>query len=414
MPVEYRALLILAFMIINFLWNKYPRGLIAMTCCLLFYITGVLELSEAFNIVTNTTLMIAGLFVAINAVQRTTAMKKLEGVIGILSNKSGNALLIGFLIIVIIFSQFLGTTSSVPLLIAFLCTIPDTGEISVSRLAIPVAGLTAMWQYTFPVGSSLTLPVELNTYYAAMVTDPSQTVGLLDPLKMKLLPCILVTIWTYFGFKLMPKVEANIQSHRKNAKETEKLPLWKEIIIYVVMIADMVGLFLGSKLGEWQYVIPLIGLFVLAYTKSVPVPTIVKDITNDVVWMIAGILVMSSALSSSGAGEVLGDAIVSLLGSHPSKLVALLIFGTATGVMTNLMSNIASKAIMAPIAAVTAISAGWNPVPFVLTVAQMAWCAVVLPSASSAAARHGRAPGPQYLEVAAPGHPLCPPGKIQQ
>ena len=330
-----------------------------------------MELSEAFNIVTTTTLMIAGMFVAINAMQRTTAMEKIKGAIGFLSNKSGHALLIGFLAIVILFSQFLGTTSSVPILIAFLCTIPDNGDISVSRLAIPVAGLTAMWQYTFPVGNSLTLPVELNSYYGAMVTDPSQTIALLDPLKLKLLPCLLVTIWTYFGFKLMPKVEANIQMGKKNAKEQEKLPLWKEIIIYIVMIADMVGLFLGSRIGEWQYVISLIGLFILAYTKSVPVPTIVKDITNDVVWMIAGILVMSSALNASGAGQVLGDAIVSLLGDNPSKLVALLIFGTATGVMTNLMSNIASRAIMVPIAAMTAISAGWNPVPFVLTVSQM-------------------------------------------
>ena len=83
---------------------------------------------------------------------------------------------------------------------------------------------------------------------------------------------------------------------------------------------------------------------------------------------------------------MLGEAILSLLGENPSKVVALLIFGGATGVMTNLMSNIASRAVVAPIAAVTAITAGWDPVPFVLTVSQMAWCAVVLPSASSATA----------------------------
>ena len=65
--------------------------------------------------------------------------------------------------------------------------------------------------------------------------------------------------------------------------------------------------------------------------------------------------------------------------------------------MTNLMSNIASRAIVAPIAAITAISAGWDPVPFVLTVSQMAWCAVVLPSASSAAAM-GHAVSNQRLQ----------------
>ncbi len=387
MPIEYRALLILGFMIVSFLLNKWPRGLTTMTCCLLFYITGVLDLKTAFSGITNATiLMIAGLFVAINAMQRTSAMAKMQGIIGMLSDKSGTALLIGFFAVTILFAQFLGTTASVPILISFLCTVPDKEEFTVSRLAIPIAGLTAMWQYTFPVGTSLVLPTELNAFYEGMVTDSSHLITLLDPLKLKLLPCLMVTVWTFFAYKLMPKVTANIQSSAKAAKETEKLPAWKEYVIYCVMLADMVGLFLGSKIGEWQYVIPLAGLFVLAYTKAVSVPTIIKDITSDTIWMIAGILVMSTALNSSGAGLILGNGIVSLLGEKPNQILALVVFGAATGIMTNLMSNIASRAVVAPIAAMTAISAGWNPVPFVLTVSQMAWCAVVLPSASSATA----------------------------
>lgn len=216
-------------------------------------------------------------------------------------------------------------------------------------------------------------------------------------MKLKMLPCILVTVWTLFAYKLMPNVQANIALAAKGGKEAEQLPTWKEWVIYIVMVADMVCLFLGSKIGQWMYLVPLIGLFVLAYSKAVPVPTIVKDITSDTIWMIAGILVMSTALNSSGAGQLLGETILGLLGENPSKVVALLIFGGATGIMTNLMSNIASRAVVTPIAAVTAISAGWNPVPFVLTVSQMAWCAVVLPSASSAAAL-GHATSNQQLK----------------
>lgn len=387
MAVEYKALLILAFMIVSFLLNKWPRGLTTMTCCLLFCLTGVLDLKTSFSGITNNTiLMIAGLFPAINAMQRTTAMTKLKGLVGALADKSGLALLSGFMAILIVFAQFFGTTAGVPLLLSFLCAIPEGEDISVSRLAIPVAGLCAMWQYTFPVGMSLALPVELNSFYEAMISDPGHLVTLVDLMKLKLLPCILVTVWTFFGYRLMPNAQANIAMAAKGGKESEKLPAWKEYIIYAVMLADMVGLFLGGKIGQWQYLIPLIGLFVMAYSKSVPVPTIVKDITNDTIWMIAGILVVSTALNSSGAGKMLGEAILSLLGENPSKVVALLIFGGATGVMTNLMSNIASRAVVAPIAAVTAITAGWDPVPFVLTVSQMAWCAVVLPSASSATA----------------------------
>lgn len=398
MAIEYRALLILAFMIVGFLLNKWPRGLTTMTCCLLFCITGVLDLKTSFSGITNTTvLMIAGLFPAINAMQRTRAMVKLKGIVGMLANKSGLTLLLGFMAILAVFAQFFGTTAGVPLLLSFLCTLPEGDDISVSRLAIPVAGLCAMWQYTFPFGMSLALPMELNSYYEAMISDSSQLITLFDLMKLKMLPCILVTVWTLFAYKLMPNVQANIALAAKGGKEAEQLPTWKEWVIYIVMVADMVCLFLGSKIGQWMYLVPLIGLFVLAYSKAVPVPTIVKDITSDTIWMIAGILVMSTALNSSGAGQLLGETILGLLGENPSKVVALLIFGGATGIMTNLMSNIASRAVVTPIAAVTAISAGWNPVPFVLTVSQMAWCAVVLPSASSAAAL-GHATSNQQLK----------------
>ena len=376
MPIEYRALLILAFMIIAFLLNKWPKGLITMACCLLCYVTGILDLQASFSgVIDPIVLLMAGLFVSINSLQRTTAMIKIKSLVGRLSDKNEMLLLISFMAVVVVFAQMMGTAASVPLLISFLCTLPDRGNVTVSRLAIPVAGLTAMWQYTFPVGSSLTMVPELNSYYEAFTSSPSEMLMLLDPLKFKLIPCILVTVWTFFGYRLMPKVQADLASasHGGAKKEVEKLPAWKEAIIYAVMLADMIGLFLCNIIGEWQYVIPVIGIFVLAFAKCVPVPTIVKDITNDVVWMIAGILVIADALNVSGAGELLGDTIVSLLGDHPSKIVALLVFGCATGVMTNLMSNIASRAIMVPIAALTAISAGWNPVPFVLTVAQMAW-----------------------------------------
>ena len=370
-----------------------------MCCCLLIYLTGILDLQASFSgLIDPVVLMMAGLFVSISALQKTTAMAKIKGVVGALSDKSGFALMLGFMVIIVLLSQMTGTSASVPLLISFLSTLPDKGDISVSRLAIPVAGLTAMWQYTFPIGSSLTLVPELNSYYEAFTTDASQLITVLDPLKFKLLPCILVTVWTFFGYKLMPNVQANLErANRGAAKETEKLPLWKEIVIYGVMLADMIGLFMSSSIGELQYVIPVIGIFVLAFTGCLTIPNIVKEVTNDIIWMIAGILVVSDALGASGAAELLGDTIVSFLGENPSPLVALLIFGTATGVMTNLMSNIASRAIVAPIAAITAISAGWDPVPFVLTVSQMAWCAVVLPSASSAAAM-GHAVSNQRLQ----------------
>lgn len=41
---------------------------------------------------------------------------------------------------------------------------------------------------------------------------------------------------------------------------------------------------------------------------------------------------------------------------------------------------------LSPSSAAMAIAAGWNPVPFVIVVRKLAWCAILLPSGSSACA----------------------------
>lgn len=50
------------------------------------------------------------------------------------------------------------------------------------------------------------------------------------------------------------------------------------------------------------------------------------------------------------------------------------------------MSNIATQAVFVPVAAATFIAAGWNPIPVVISISYIAWCAIMLPSGSAASA----------------------------
>lgn len=44
----YIVLAIMAFMIVGFVWNKWPFGLTAMTCCVLLALTNVYPIDKAF------------------------------------------------------------------------------------------------------------------------------------------------------------------------------------------------------------------------------------------------------------------------------------------------------------------------------------------------------------------------------
>ena len=109
--------------------------------------------------------------------------------------------------------------------------------------------------------------------------------------------------------------------------------------------------------------------------------------------MVAGVLIMSDAMAKTGLGDVVGELILTLIGRTASPYYAIFIFGLATIIMTTFMSNFGSLAVLSPLAASTAIAAGWNPLPFMLMVRSLAWCDIALPSASSAAATGHAAAG---------------------
>lgn len=128
------------------------------------------------------------------------------------------------------------------------------------------------------------------------------------------------------------------------------------------------------------------GVLALIIFKVLPLQEAVKTLTSDMIWMVAGMQVMSNALSSTGVGELIGKAVLKILGSNPSGLVVLIVFTVIATVMTNFLSNIGTMAVLCPIAASTALAGGMNVKAVVLVTAAAAWLtAFVMPTGSSAA-----------------------------
>ena len=85
----------------------------------------------------------------------------------------------------------------------------------------------------------------------------------------------------------------------KEVKETAAISRRDEIIINIVFIGVLLGFIFGAKIGSLMYVIPAAGVLVLLYTKTLTAKETVDSLTGDMVWMIAGVLVMSCLLYTS-------------------------------------------------------------------------------------------------------------------
>ena len=93
-------------------------------------------------------------------------------------------------------------------------------------------------------------------------------------------------------------------------------------------------------------------------------------------------LPLASAMDHSGAGKLIADFVVGLIGDHPSPMLIVgAMFALSCG-LTQFMSNTAAAALLAPIAISIAQTIGVSPYPVVMAIGIAASCAFTTPVAT--------------------------------
>lgn len=366
----YLTLGILAFMIVMFLWQKFPMGLTTMTCCALLAAFGILTPAEAFGGFTNNSIILVAPMMALSsAITKTSVVPRIRRKVDDLGSKTGMVLVIFFFLVTIAFVQFIPATATFSILIVFLTTLSASGEVTPSRLLMPMLGISCAWKGYIPIGMGATTFATVNARYTNIITNPEYALQMLDKFKVAAIPVICLTIWCLVGWKLLPKHGTVSAKGLKDVKETEVLPPFQEKLVFIVFAAVMAVLVLNKWTGSLMYIAPAIGVLILIYGGSLTVPEVTKAITADMIFLIAGVLGVATAMSKTGAGELIGNAILGVLGSHPSSLFVMFLFATVTILMTTIMSNNATQNILYTVAATVALAGNWDPRGIMLIIA---------------------------------------------
>ena len=251
-----------------------------------------------------------------------------------------------------------------------------------SRLITAIFSVMAMWNLKFPIGLGATMASVANSFYEGIITDPALMLQPLDIIKVTIIPGLVILAYALFAWKLIPETGKVDTSNVKNVKDAAAISKKDEICITVVFFAVVVSFFFSSQLGGLMNVMPAIGVLVLLYTKSLSVKEAVSSMTTDMVWMVAGVLTVSSAIGSSGLGDVIGQMIENFLGGSHNSFLIILVFSIAATVITTFMSNTGTQALLTPIAASYCLVSGGDPRGIVLAVNIAAVFALAFPSGS--------------------------------
>ena len=380
----YIVLGITIFLMIMFVVGKMPYGVITMTCCAILALTGVMSPAEAFSGLSNpTTLLIAGMLALATAFGKTSAVARVRGMLTKVKEKNGFAFLLALYVVVIILAQLMGRVACMSIMILFVGSMDDTEGMTASRLITAIFSVMAIWSVKFPIALGATMAPMANSFYEGIINDPALMLKPTDIIKVSFIPGIILLVYALFAWRLIPNTNKVDTSNVKDVKIAEAIPKKDEICITTVFVVVIVAFFFSTRLGRLMNIIPVIGILILLYTKSVTVKEVVSSMTSDVVWMVAGVLVVSSAIGSSGLGNVLGNFIqdVILGGTHNSFLI-ILVFTVAATVITTFMSNTGTQILLTPIAASYCLVSGGDPRGLVLAVNIANIFAIAFPSGS--------------------------------
>ena len=97
------------------------------------------------------------------------------------------------------------------------------------------------------------------------------------------------------------------------------------------------------------------------------------------IFLFAGMMPVAAAMNDSGAGKMIANAVVGIMGDNPSPYFATAVLFILSCVLTQFMSNTASCALLAPIGISIAQAMGASPHAVLMAIGVAASCAFATP-----------------------------------
>lgn len=370
------TLLFLMFAIVMFVWEKIPLGLTAMICAIGLALTGVLDVSDAYaGFVNSNVILCVAMFVVGQALFETGMANKIGGLVTRFA-KTERQLIIAIMVIVGVMSGFLSNTGTAAVLIPVVIGIAAQSGYSRGKLLMPLVFAAALGGNLSIIGAPGNLMGVNALNELGIKTGFFEYIGVGLPM--------LVAGILYFaviGYKLLPDGNnlGDVEDDQFAARDFSSVPKWKQITSLVVLIVTIIAMIFEEQIGIALQVSASVAALFLILTGVISEKQALRSIDLKTVFLFAGSLALADALESSGAGSIIADTIINLLGSNPSPIFMLLVIFVVTCTLTNFMSNTATTALMVPIAVSLAQGLGADPRAVVVATVIAGSCAYATP-----------------------------------
>lgn len=395
------TLLFLLFAIVMFMWEKIPLGLTSMIVCVGLVVTGVLEWQAAFaGFIDSNVILFVAMFIVGGALFETGMANKIGGIVTHFA-KTERQLIVAIMVIVGVMSGFLSNTGTAAILIPVVIGIAAKSGYSRSRLLMPLVFAAAM-------GGNLTLiGAPGNMIAQSGMEGIGLKFGFFDYAKVGV-PILIVGIiyFAFIGYKFLPNKEGSDEGIFDESKDFSHVPKWKQYLSLVILLLTLVGMIFEEQLGIKLCVIGCMGALALMITGVISEKDALASIDLKTIFLFGGTLSLAAALEQTGAGELIAEKVIGMLGDNPSPYILTFVIFMLCCVMTNFMSNTATTALMVPIGISIAQGMGADPSAVLMACVIGGSCAYATPIGMPANTMVVTAGGYTFKDYAKAGVPM--------
>ena len=369
---------VLAVAAFLFATELIPLAVTAIGAAISLGLLGVLTPKEVFAGLSNSTVVLfAGMFI-IGAAMFQTGLAQKIGIAVVKKSGTNEAALMGaIMLITIVLSSVSSNTATVACLMPVVIQICSAAKVPVApqlmglAIAANVGGTITMVGTPPNILMSATLGASGLTPFGffefAWIGIPLSIAGV----------AYMLTI----GRKLCPQHMAIVPEGADDKKE-EVTDSRKMMICAAILIGVIIAMVLEKDINVPMQMSAIIGGLLCVLTGCLNEKQAYQGIDWTTIFLFAGMLPLAGAMEKSGAGKVIADFVVSLMGDAPSALVIVgAMFALSCG-LTQFMSNTAAAALLAPIAISIAQTVGVSPYPVVMAIGIAASCAFTTPVAT--------------------------------
>ena len=381
------TLCVLAVAAFLFVTELIPLAVTAMAACTALGILGVLPAKQVYAGLSNSTVVLFGGMFVIGAAMFKTGLAEAVGLWVVNKAGTGEVKLMGAVMLVtIILSSVSSNTGTVACLMPVIIGIAQAANIPASKELMPLA-------VAANVGGTITM---IGTPPNVIVTGALSAAGLPSfgffefaligvPLSVIVLAYMLT-----IGRKTIPIKNAGAMDEEavKAAKEEagasddaapkSKTKMW---ISGLILIGVVVCMALNLKTVPLQTA-AVTGAILCVITGCLKEKEAYAGIDWVTIFLFAGMLSVATAMDKTGAGKLIADTVVGMMGEHPNPIVLCAVLYLISNVLTQFMSNTASAALLAPIGISIAQSIGADPKPVLMAIGIAASMAYATPMAT--------------------------------